>query len=313
MATAITSSQFPYSATVSLNTDSFRTMVRAIKYLFSASGMINTNASGSADANTISSSVANGTTGYDVYRFNDELHNSGGKPVFVKVEYGTPVNQYWGGFFITVGFFHDGSGSISPTNTVGAGSTPRIAVGAGQGDNVTWYNSRMCSISGSELVGYLQETNTAGATYNGGGIFSVERTKDINGNVTGDGVLVRGTISGGQGNSYTYRESYLWYGPNSQSQVPPTETYYMSLHSSYTAVHNNTMTIGLLIPMLTGSYGYPSRMLGIVNNSSLQVGVTHNITLFNTQSVYYVVNTNTAERMNGTGTAQSAKWLMRYE
>jgi hypothetical protein len=163
--------------------------------MFTQSGWINTFASGTVNPDTVtypSYGVANSV--YQVWRFNDDLHNNGGKPVFIKVGYG-PHSTFFGfssmAMYFTVGFGHNGSGSLL------TGSTPTLlAVSDNGGGGTSLFTHRMCCISGSDLVGVVRDAFTDSITNvnNVMGIFLVERTKDKNGNSTGDGVVL--SVSG---------------------------------------------------------------------------------------------------------------------
>ena len=171
--TVIVTSSFMASGSVTANTGNFRDFVSTWTTMFSQSGWVNTNASGSINPATVSASAAGGISGYQVWAFNDSLHNSG-YPVYVKIEYGTPgATTQRTGFWISAGFTHDGSGSINPTRADGVGSTPRGSGIAIEVTTNTSYTHRLCCISSSDAVGMVASTLS-----NGAGVFTVERTKD---------------------------------------------------------------------------------------------------------------------------------------
>lgn len=313
MATIVSSSRIPWSDPGSGNTPAFREFVGVLTEMFSASGWINTNAVGSINPSTVDSPNYNTIAGYQVWRFNDTLHNSG-YPVYVKTEYAAGTQPYWWGgvantiLYITVGFQHDGSGSIATGNVVGVGSTPRIGVLNAGGENSVYYSHRMCGISGGDLVGIVADTYSDVAC-----TFHVERTKDINGNATTEGVVVSGI------DKYynAYRQSYLLYGPDSGSQTPPLETAPTYILAARSGVYDNNLTIGFHIPLLSSSFGYPSRMLGYINGNTLANGVTHLIPLYNTSSLYYVssntyANNTSVRGRNGSETG-TFRYIIRYE
>lgn len=277
--TAIVSSSLLSYSTPAVNTTNFRSFVSVVTGMLSQSGLINTNASGSIDPTTVSaSSTANQIVGYQVWRFNDSLHNSG-YPVFIRLEYGAPNSTVYSGVWINVGFMHNGSGSINPSGVNGVGSTPRIAVSVA-GSELGLFDHRICCISGSDVVGILRD-NTDG----NGAAFSIERTKDINGNSTTDGIVVH--VLNALPTSY-YKSTHLLYSYNTSSYTPPTESVANYVLANGHTVSNNAMTIGMLVPVVSSSFGYPSRMLGIVQGSALAQGASHVIPFFGTASQYYV-------------------------
>lgn len=77
---------------VANNTGSFRTFVSASEAAFARMGLVNTNASGTIDFNTVTPpNVANQLRGFSVWRFNDALQTT--SPVFLRVDYGSSAAQ----------------------------------------------------------------------------------------------------------------------------------------------------------------------------------------------------------------------------
>lgn len=299
-------------STLSNNNTSFRSFVTSWTTIFSQSGWINTNASGSINTSSTAASTVGGISGYQVWRFNDELHNSG-YPVYIKIEYGNPGTAWdEAGFWINVGPMHNGSGSISPTGANGVGSTPRgvgvTATGDGTGAGGASRTVRTSCISGSDFVGILGEnSNSAEASF-----FCVERTKDINGNPTNEGIVVMHTNA----SKNNFRSSYWGYNYTSNHN-PTQETYPNYILSRRYAIHDSNLTIGMLIPMVASSFGYPSRMLGLVQQSGLASQSAHQLNLFGTSSTYWVSSVNTANNTTlqgrASGGAFNFRWIMRYE
>lgn len=282
--------------------DIFREFVSAFTNMFTQSGWVNTEASGTINPTTVSASnVTNAVMGYQVWRFNDTLHNSG-FPVYVKMEWGSPTSAAYSGFWLSAGFWHNGSGSICPSGVNGIGCTPRIALfSAGSGN--TLYTHRVCCISGSDLVGLVNENSAP---------FVVERTKDMNGQSTNEGIVVH--IANGLTNNWYYNSTHLLYSYNTASYTPPTETVSNYILSTGHAVANNNLTLGFLIPVVSSSFGYPSRMVGIITANSLTINASHTLNLFGTQSVYYVPNYSIpANQRNRRDTSPASYWIVRSE
>lgn len=330
MTVIVTQSLFSSASVLASNNVAFRDFVSTWTNVFSASGWINNNASGSINPSTVNAVSNNTIAGYQVWGFNDTLHNNG-YPVYVKVEYGCGADQQSRntncGLWLQAGFMHNGSGSINPTGVNGVGSTPRgsgfFARGA---NNATVRRSiRFCCISGSDAVGLMGDDSAndpGGGTVMGA--FSVERTKDANGNSTNEGIVV----SYMQGPTYNpssdaggrFASSHIFYKYNTASYVPVEESIPNYILSNGHGAYANNVTLGMFIPILSSSFGYPSRMLGIVNGSSLTQNATHTMTLFGTSSTYFISNNtapndiNTSQRGAGRAdTTGNFRFIMRYE
>lgn len=311
MTIVISSSRVWTSLTAGTNTPMFREFISTWTGMFSASGWIDTNASGSVDPTTIDAPSATNThPAYQVWRFDDDLHHNG-YPVYVKIEYGVESTIRTPSIMVSSGFWHNGSGSICPS-ALGVGCTPRIqaTIDASGFNNTVQYTHRMCCISGSDLVALIADPAIDQSTRTS--MFAVERIKDAGGNSTAEGVVVQTTLLGG---SVGFRQTYFEYGPNSASQTPPTETIPNYILARASGVYNNDLTVGLLIPMLSASFGYPSRMAGFVQTASLAQGITHQLTLFNTSSTYYVSPSPSAEfaDVHGRPLATGFRYIVRHE
>lgn len=314
--TVITSSSrltYTWDSAAANHTRNWREFVTVFTGMLSQSGWVNTNASGSIDPPNAVAPGYNGNSGYQVWRFNDDLHNAG-YPVFIKVEYvgglfHVQFNAIYTNVVLSVGFNHNGSGSLSPT--VGIGSTPRLTIfqSASPGDPELYFTHKICCISGSDLVGIIADNLTAAACP-----FYVERIKDKNGNSTTQGVI----LGGYERYSNVYRETALFYGPNSGSQIPQIETLPRYLIATRTGANENNLTLGFLVPMLSASSGYPSRMLGYVYGSALTQNTTHTFPLFGTQSTYFVSSntfandTTVRQRASANETGQF-RYFIRHE
>jgi hypothetical protein len=301
------------------NTTRFREFISSWTGMLSQSGWVNTNASGSVDPTTVNAPASSNTyPGYQVWRFDDNLHHNG-YPVYVKVEYGVETEYRNPSIVVSSGFWHNGSGSICPGG-LGIGCTPRIGSairGFGLINNAIQYTHKLCCISGSDLVAFVADSTTGSFTATV--MFSVERIKDTNGNSTTNGVVVQTTSRGGTDASPNdnFRQTYFEYGPNSASQTPPTETIPNYIIAGASGIYNNDLTIGMLIPVLSASFGYPSRMAGFVQSGVLTPGTTHQLTLFNTSSTYYVSDNLSAQTAAIHGRSASAtnsyRYIIRYE
>lgn len=318
MTLVVTQSLVNWSSTIANNTTNFREFVTRMTDVFALAGWVNTNASGSINPATVNAVGNNTIAGYQVWRFNDTLHNNG-YPVFIKVEYGSAAGSafainYQAGLWLSAGFRHDGTASISVTGVDGVGSTPRSTGVLILGDQTVRRTIRFCCISGSDAAAIIGEE-----TGNGAVAFSVERTKDANGNSTNEGVVVsymnNAWIEGS-------RSSHMLYSYNTSSFTPVVETSPNYILSNGHGMYNTDITVGMLIPIISSSYGYPSRMLGLVNGSSFVQNTTHIMTLFGTSSTYWV-SSNTAPNATAAAgggirggrvdTSGNFRFIMRYE
>lgn len=310
MTLIVTQSSMNFSGTAATNNTVFREFVTKMTDMFSLAGWVNTNASGSIDPTTVSAVGAASIAGYQVWRFNDTLHNNG-YPVFVKVEYGSPGTAPTAGVWLSVGFMHNGSGSINATGTNGVGSTPRGVGCYAVGDVSVKRVIRMSCISGSDMVTMFGEYDIS-LTSTNNAVFAVERTKGANGNSTNEGVIVFYS----SGHNSSFRSSHMLYSYNTASYTPTEETFPNYILSNGHAIYNTDVTLGMLIPILSSSFGYPSRMLGIVNGSSFVQNTTHIMTLFGTSSLYLIPGAEGVQtganrgRLDGTG---NFRWILRYE
>ena len=297
---------------ISNNTPSFRNFVSAWSSMFSQSGWVNMEVSGTVNPTVVEAVAGGFEAGYQVWRFDDVLHYSG-YPVYVRVGYGSYQLQK-ASLSFQVGFNQNNSGSVG-TGVNGIGSTPSIRIFTENGSNGVLYNHRMCCISGSDLVAIMADNQTNAAP-----AFCVERTKNTYGQSTTDGIVIyTATPFGTTGEGW--RQSSLMYNQNLSIVQPGVETLPTYLIGSNQAgAINNTITVGMFIPMLSSSFGYPSRMLGLINSTLLTNDALHTITLFNTSSQYFI-SSNTAPARNdgwrrGQGTTaetNNLRYIIRYE
>jgi len=266
-------------------TQSFQSMVSVLTDSFQLCGWVNTNAVGSINTASVSPPPTFGGSGsfvgYQVWRFDDWWHNSGSAPVFIRVEYGSAGIDGFGrnpGIGVSVGFTHDGSGTVGgPILGVNnTGRAPHVAVGTPTSGVL--YTHRICIVSGGDFGMILADNlGTAAMMY-------IERTKDAFGNSTNEGIVV------GQFNGITrgYRQNSLIYSA-SAAQTPISEVNPIWIGSARASSnYNGDVNLSMFIPMLPYGTGYPSRMAGVVRSGDFASGVTHKIPMFGTSSTYFV-------------------------
>lgn len=303
MTLVVTSSLLNPNGTPGPQSASFANFVKIVRDSIVQAGWVDTEASGSIDTGSVIPPRGNGANqfiienpytspprgGFHVFRMNDDLHNQG-YPVYIRFDYGT---LHHGGVFniqITLGFTHDGSGSVGGlirglNNTFDS----TISTEGGFAVSGALYDHRFCIISGGDM-GMLLANNLAG---NAGFAF-VERTKDINGNNTNEGVIV-----GAMTTNWTdaTRQSYLLYSQQSVGQQPIPETFFNVIYSQNTvAKDDDTLPIFPIIPMVSYGPHNPLRMFGFVKSGDLIQNALHPIVMYNTSSIYFVsANTSFSE------------------
>lgn len=285
----------PNGAPISALSESFANFVKVVRDSMVEAGWVDTEAWGSINTGSVMPPRGSSTTqidtpytgrgGYHVFRMNDTLHSQG-YPVYIRFDYGTPLNGYHYGIQMTLGFTHNGSGSVGgPTRGLNNTFDSAIAIDPGSGVSGSLYDHRFCIISGGDM-GMLLANNFAG---NAAFAF-VERTKDVNGNNTNEGVVI-GTRSISQNN---VRQSYLMYAQTGSGQLPIPETFFNVIHSQNTvAKDNENLPIFPIIPMVSYGPHNPLRMFGFVKSGDLTLDSTHPIIMYNTSSNYFV-SENTA-------------------
>lgn len=137
-------------------------------------GFVKTSDSGQINWATVNI-VAGQMAGYEIFRFNDVLQAT--HPIFIKLEYGSVSGSY-AGFRTTVGKATDGAGNLSGILHQAA-SCPN-----GTQDSTTNFTSYVSSGDGSMLVFSLWPQFNQSYSY--WHKFVIERSRDANGNATGD-------------------------------------------------------------------------------------------------------------------------------
>jgi hypothetical protein len=174
------------------STAALRAWVAAMSAAFSSIGLVKTGDTGQIDATTISyTGGSNSNNGYEIWRMNDSLQAT--KPVFIKVEYGSG-SSYIGAncpiMWFTAGTATDGAGNITGLLTTRralyAGfitSTVQPSIWAGDGTYAMM------------LLGYANGgsgSNSAPQIF-----FVIDRTRNADGTINGDGLVMWRTSYGG--------------------------------------------------------------------------------------------------------------------
>lgn len=153
--------------------------------------------SGQIDWATVAKPAANTAAGYEMYALADTLQAT--YPVFIKIEYGSGAAGNNVSIWITVGFAHNGAGTL--TGFV----TTRLQYNTTQNYAVTVYATSYISAATNRLAFRLR--NNPGSGTNQPWCLSVERTHAANGSDTNYGVIVLKS-GGGASSWYNYLISF---------------------------------------------------------------------------------------------------------
>lgn len=161
------------------NTGSFRAWVSASEDAFNRFGWINTNASGTINWQTVNPpNGAAQTRGYSVWQFNDSFQSTA--PVFIKIEYGSSDNANRFRYGISVGQYHNGSGTLFS-------SSSRLLVQTPNDDFTTSMSFAYSGDAGRGII--VQGFNYAGTALSTC-VWGIERGRDLQGNITPDSLFV---------------------------------------------------------------------------------------------------------------------------
>jgi hypothetical protein len=128
--------------------------------------------------------IANTKTGYRIYRMADSLQST--NPVFMRLDFGSSASANTPGIWITVGQGSDSAGNITSVRyNGGASANPVIA----SSSNATGTTNNSY---GSADTGRVQIALCVDGTIGHGLTFSLERTRDATGALTGDGLIFMG-------------------------------------------------------------------------------------------------------------------------
>lgn len=178
------------------STATFRAWGLAVSTALQAVGLVKHTDTGQIDWSTVTLPATGVSGGYEIYRLNDGAQST--RPVFMKIEYGTPVAAS-PGVWVTFSTATNGAGTMSG-NIVGSRKSH-------YGDNVST-TAQQCYFAsdGSYLTMILGRDNIAAATGNFGMYMFFDRTRDGSGTVTTDGFWYMSATSlgstGGAGARY---------------------------------------------------------------------------------------------------------------
>lgn len=247
--------------------------------------------------------VANTKTGYRIYRMADSLQ--GTAPVFMRVDYGSASNANTPGIWLTIGQGSDGAGTITSIRYNGGSvSTPTIA---GSNNNATTtYNSYGCASTGHVAVALFIDSVSAQRPLS----FSLERTRDTDGTLNGQGLILMGTdtVTG----STLSRQQYIML--SSGAQPPIEKGILFILSTANPSAFGSDVGIGIPIPM-KGVAQPPGIGYMITRTSDFIAEAQFAVTIYGVSHNYVGLNLLAVATPNGsTGVADTtARPCMRYE
>lgn len=295
-----------FQMTNSATTDAeFRAKVTAVISAITAVGLVQTTDTGQIDpATVLKPSAVTTSAGFAMFRFSDTLQAT--KPVFIKVLFctGSSVNTVFS-LQLQVGVATDGAGGFVGISTaslwVNLGS---VAMATSFTQYMSGANNRFgCFFSPNQ-------TNVACSV----GMFHIERTKDVNGNDTAEGVI-------GYWNSLTNANISQCLNFNS-GQQPGT-------HPPFALIPHGASATSTLFGSDVGMfhfYGYLGGKLSLpclnllaylygdhpANNVFSVVHYGASRTFLAWGSVFPSANSNGAARGDA-GVSTNSRWAMRWE
>jgi hypothetical protein len=201
-------------------------------------GWVNTADTGQLDIATAAApGAANTKIGYKIYRMDDALQASA--PVFVRFDFGSSSVAAQPGMWVTIGQGSDGAGTITSIRyNGGAIAAPPIASAQSQSSGA--HNS-YGSAENNRVQFALFVTSAAIRLM----IFSLERSRDANGDVTGAGLyMVTKDV-----NTILNHSRYIALGTTAQPPADSGVQYVLS--SANPSGFNGNVGVGMPIPMAT--------------------------------------------------------------
>lgn len=295
-----------FHAPLTATTESFRQYVTMVRNSFQSASWIRPVTSGAIDVTTVGppAQVGLASAGFDVFLMNDALSGggSGSVPVFIRIDYSRNSAVSGQGMFITVGFSHDGSGNLSPIHkrtTIQVPTVNQIATAV----SGTSYFAGSSSWYVASFVPNAEQSN--GNSW----MFGVERTKDINGNDTADGVL----IAVYSGNSGQANYTVLMNHPTGALAGHTGSIFLLSSNSPSTV--NGRVSISPIYhfygaPLPPGRNFLMGKTTDFINGST-----TNTINVYGTSSNYFFVHTAAGyNNISLTAAKESVNgYLMRWE
>ena len=217
----------------------FRDWGSKLSAAIQAVGLVKTSDSGQINWETVNPVVGQ-MAGYEIFRFNDALQAT--HPIFIKLEYGN--DSIYAAFRTTVGKATDGAGNLSDILHQAA-SYPNAGLNA-----TTNFTSYVSSGDGSMLVFSLWSQFSASYSY--GLRFVIERSRDANGNATGDGTFCYRHIAQEAGGSRSAATDYVTRQTNIVNRG--------SIYTGYEIGASTSLNNGIDTPMFKAEVVTPSRL-----------------------------------------------------
>lgn len=257
-------------------------------------GWTNTGDTGQVNLATVTAPAgANTQQGYKIYAMADTLQAT--YPVYLRVAFGSGAAANTPGLWITIGTGSDGSGNITGT-LFSPAATPTVSANVNSATASNSYGS--ADTNRIQIALFVQTTARAL-------VFSIERSKDSNGDDTGDGLIVLwNTVQAAINES-----RYIIYAGGSQ---PPMESgLQFILSGSNPSSFGSDVGVGVHIP-IKGISQQPGYGCAIVRSSDFIAEATFDMTLYG--------NTITFQHLNAVScfsapslTNSTARVCIRYD
>lgn len=217
--------------------------------------------------------------GYRIYRMNDSLQAT--FPVFIRIDFGSGGATSTNGFWVTIGKGSDGAGNITDMLWPGGRASSPNIYNASSGVSPT------TNSYGSATPGRASIATFIGPTAGYPIVFCIERTKNVSGADTGDGLLLvyTGGVSSG---SMLEASRYIIYGGGSQ---PNAESGLSYILTGFNPSQSFGGDIGVgVISHFKGSAQQPGINFLVVNAGDFGVEAGFSVTLYGSAHTYQQLN-----------------------
>jgi hypothetical protein len=259
----------------------FKSWAQAISGWFTTAGWSQTADTGQVNWGTISSVPAAAAFVYEIWKPGDAL-----TAFYVKIQYGTssgtPAGPRWR---YQVGTGTDGSGNL--TGFVSALIEPGGNAGVGQGSTLF-----ECDFSGAtDRISIMMWRNGTGTGLGAAQIMSLERTKDVTGANTSDGVTsVSGSLTSASSNA---GQVTVVFGIGVAVQSAARDYITLSSGVNASAVFNNNIPVAPVFPEY-GKFGNPLTTIGFVHTQDVASGGVFSTSIFGSTITYMAAGISAA-------------------
>jgi hypothetical protein len=222
--------------------------------------------------------TANTKAGYRIYRMNDPLQAT--YPVFMRIDYGGGTNVGNSpGIWVTIGTGSNGAGTITGILWNG-GSVAAPSVLSGGNSTTQLTNSYGSAGSSRAMIAlFIQAASQAYPL-----VFTIGRTKNSQGQDTGDGLLLVYTGSGGSPN-YLDTSRYIVYAGGVQPLAERGLSYILTYQSPTQTFAPGDIGVGIVIHF-KGIAQQPGTQILITNSNDVSAEGVIKMILYNATRTY---------------------------